>query len=509
MTPVPRRSAAAGGLLRAPGAGGRDRWPASWPCRTSDARRLLEGAEVELPDADVDELVGRTEGWPVGLYLAALAVKAGGPRTAVRPPFTGDDRFMADYLRSELLAHLPQPRVAFLTRTAVLDRMSGPLCDAVLAADRSRLVLESLEGSNLLVVRWTAPRVVPLPPSVPRAAPGRARPARARADRELHTRAAACCEANGLPEMAIDHAQAAETPTGRPAGPPPGPPAYAGAASTPSAAGGLVRGPGTDERYPASPCTGPGPGVAGQAGGAERWASAAERGTATGTVPDGSTVESWLAMARALLCRDGVERMGADVRIALAGLAPASTWRATALLLEGLAFLLEGEVERADPVLAHAVEVATDAGAMPAAATALAERSLVAIQHRDCNGPRPWRAGPADQSGRVPGRLPPHRLVHGVVARTALHRGDGPRAREHLARRPGAAATHYAPDHGRQTLSSWCAPTWRWTTPPAPGGPARRPRHPPAGPTRRPPREAEERVEAGHDPRGHRRRVLA
>jgi LuxR family maltose regulon positive regulatory protein len=176
-----------------------------------EAKALLEGAGVGLADADVDELVRRTEGWPVGLYLAALAVKAGGPRTAVRPAFTGDDRFMADYLRSELLAHLPQPRVAFLTRTAVLDRMSGPLCDAVLAADRSRLVLESLEGSNLLVVpldrhrEWY--RYHHLFRELLQAELDRREP---ELIRELHARAAAWCEANGLPEMAIDHAQAAE-----------------------------------------------------------------------------------------------------------------------------------------------------------------------------------------------------------------------------------------------------------------------------------------------------------
>ena len=175
-----------------------------------EAQALLEGAGVGLTDADVDELVGRTEGWPVGLYLAALAVKAGGPRTAVRPAFTGDDRFMADYLRSELLAHLPQPRVAFLTRTAVLDRMSGPLCDAVLAADRSRPVLESLEGSNLLVVpldrhrEWY--RYHHLFRELLQAELDRREP---ELITELHARAAAWCEANGLPEMAIDHAQAA------------------------------------------------------------------------------------------------------------------------------------------------------------------------------------------------------------------------------------------------------------------------------------------------------------
>jgi LuxR family transcriptional regulator, maltose regulon positive regulatory protein len=72
-----------------------------------EARALLEGAGVGLDDAEVKELVARTEGWPVGLYLAALALKAGGPQATAGPAFTGDDRCMADYLRSELLG-LPE-----------------------------------------------------------------------------------------------------------------------------------------------------------------------------------------------------------------------------------------------------------------------------------------------------------------------------------------------------------------------------------------------------------------
>ena len=104
----------------------------------------------------------------MGLYLAALARKAGRPPPARVAGFTGDDRFMADYLRSELLARLPPELVAFLTRTAVLDRMSGPLCDAVLAPAGRAEVLASLEGSNLLLVPLDRrQRVVPLPPPVP------------------------------------------------------------------------------------------------------------------------------------------------------------------------------------------------------------------------------------------------------------------------------------------------------------------------------------------------------
>jgi LuxR family maltose regulon positive regulatory protein len=119
-----------------------------------ETRALLEGAGVELDEAAVSELLARTEGWPVGLYLAALAHKAdgGGPRRHAWAGFTGDDRFMADYLWSELLGQRPPDRVAFLTRTAVLERMCGPLCDAVLETTGSGDVLAWLEASNLLLV---------------------------------------------------------------------------------------------------------------------------------------------------------------------------------------------------------------------------------------------------------------------------------------------------------------------------------------------------------------------
>ena len=175
-----------------------------------EAELLLKGAEVDVSGVDVVELVGRTEGWPAGLYLAALALKAGGPQATAGPAFTGDDRFMADYLRSELLDRLPHQTVSFLTRTAVLERMCGPLCDAILDVTGSSAVLASLEESNLLLVpldrrrRWYRYHhlfrellTTELDRREPDLVP------------QLHTRAAGWWEANGLPETAIHHAQAA------------------------------------------------------------------------------------------------------------------------------------------------------------------------------------------------------------------------------------------------------------------------------------------------------------
>ena len=94
-------------------------------------------------------------------------------------------------------------------------------------------------------------------------------------------------------------------------------------------------------------------------------------------------MDSYLAILLALLCRDGVGRMRADAEAALAGLSPASPWRAGAMVFKGAAELLDGWADRADATLAHAVEVGRHAAALPAVSTALAERCLLAIQGDD------------------------------------------------------------------------------------------------------------------------------
>jgi len=404
-----------------------------------EAALLLSDAGVELSREEVDELVRQTEGWPVGLYVAALARKAGGPRRRPWAGFTGHDRLMAEYLRSELLARLPQRTVSFLTRTAVLERMSGPLCDAVLGATESGRVLESLEGLNLLLVpldrrrEWY--RYHRLFRDLLRAELERREPGLIPV---LHARAAAWCETNDLPELAIDHAQAAGD-ADRAAR------LVAGLAQSAYASGRVdtarqwlawFEDQRLIDRYPPVAVQGAWlHALVGQPAAAERWAAAAEHELAAGTLPDGSTVEASVALLRALLCRDGVARMRADAEAALAGLGPGSPWRATALGLQGISYLLDGEADRADPILAHAVDVATGVGAMPAASAALAQRSIVAMERHDWSQAESFaeralevlRAGHLDDYVMSP-------LVYAVAARTAVYRGDVPRAREHLAR---------------------------------------------------------------------------
>jgi LuxR family maltose regulon positive regulatory protein len=403
-----------------------------------EARLLLEGAGVELDDAELTELVGQTEGWPVGLYLAALALKAGGRHRTAGFAFTGDDRLMADYLRTELLSRVPRGRVSFLTRTSVLERMCGPLCDAVLGTTRSGRILEALEGSNLLLVpldrrrEWY--RYHKLFQQLLRAElDHRERAVVAR----LHARAGAWCEANGLPEIAIDHAQAAgdADQVAR---------LVAAHLMATYASGRLETvdrwlqwfdDQGSIDRYPAVATLGAVVrALMGQAAAAERWAAAVERMPLEETAPDGSTMESWRATLRAYLCRKGIGEMRRDAETAREGLAPASRVRPTAAALEGISWLLDGEPDRADLILTHAVAAGRDIGAWPVTAVALAERAIVAIERGNWHDVETLaeRGLAIVQGGRLDDYAP-SALVYALAARTAAHRGDLSPARESLA----------------------------------------------------------------------------
>ena len=171
----------------------------------AEAASLLAAARVELAEGEVAELTRRTEGWPVALYLAALSVKA--QPAANGAGLSGRDRFLVDYLQSVLLSGLSPTKVQFLTRTAVLDRLSGPLCDAVLGTTGSAAVLASLERSNLLVVpvdrqrEWY--RYHQLFRELLRGELERSEPELVG---ELTRRAARWCAHHGLAEAAIDYA---------------------------------------------------------------------------------------------------------------------------------------------------------------------------------------------------------------------------------------------------------------------------------------------------------------
>ncbi len=403
----------------------------------AEAEALLAGAGVTLGDAELADLVARTEGWPVGLYLAALAHLAGGAYVAT-VPFTGDDRLMADYLRSELLDRMPRGRLQFLMRTSVLDRMSGPLCDAVLDTTRSARLLEALEESNLLLTpldrrrEWY--RYHPLFRDL----------LRSELDRReghlvagLHARAARWCEENGLPEMAIEHARAAgDTDLVATLVADNMLAAYAGGRmETVRRWVDWFEERDLIGRYPAVAILGAAlSALMGQPGAAERCAAVAERAPLDSVMADGSPYASWCAVVRALMCRRGVGAMVEDSRLAYEGLAPTSLWRATARALQGVAQLLRGDADLADATFTHAEALAVDAGAFPVASVAVAERAVAAIERGD------WAEADALSARAVTivrdghlGDYMPSALVYAVAARTAAHRGDMAQAQLWLA----------------------------------------------------------------------------
>ena len=175
-----------------------------------EAASLLAAAEVVLGGEELADLHRRTEGWATGLYLAALYLREGGSLPGMAGSFGGDDQFVTDYVESEFLVRISRRQRVFLTRAAVLERMSGPLCEAALDLPGAGAVLAELASSNLLLVpldrqgQWyryhhlfrdmlraelerTEPGVVP----------------------ELRRRAAAWCQRHDLPEEALEYSMAA------------------------------------------------------------------------------------------------------------------------------------------------------------------------------------------------------------------------------------------------------------------------------------------------------------
>ena len=98
-----------------------------------EAAALLRGeaAGAALPDAAVAALAARTEGWAAGLQLAALSLRGQPDVAGFVAAFTGSHRYVLDFLAEEVLERQGGQVRAFLLETSVLERLSGPLCDAV------------------------------------------------------------------------------------------------------------------------------------------------------------------------------------------------------------------------------------------------------------------------------------------------------------------------------------------------------------------------------------------
>ena len=120
---------------------------------SAEADAFLNGRlGLGLTPGDVEGLVARTEGWPAGLYLAALSLRHAADRHALVRRFGGSNRHVIDFLVTEVLEAHDPPAQALMLRTSVLERLSGPLCDAVLEQEGSAAMLGALSRSNLFLV---------------------------------------------------------------------------------------------------------------------------------------------------------------------------------------------------------------------------------------------------------------------------------------------------------------------------------------------------------------------
>ncbi len=107
---------------------------------------------LNLTPQDIATLSSRTEGWAAGLHMAALSIQGRQDISGFINGFTGTNRYILDYLVEEVLLRQPKSVHNFLLQTAILDRMTGSLCDAVTGQGDGQQTLERLENDNLFVV---------------------------------------------------------------------------------------------------------------------------------------------------------------------------------------------------------------------------------------------------------------------------------------------------------------------------------------------------------------------
>ncbi|HEX2424104.1 MAG TPA: LuxR C-terminal-related transcriptional regulator [Actinomycetota bacterium] len=399
-----------------------------------EAGALIRSVAPHLPADDVHELWVRTEGWSAGLYLAALARRELEGSTA---PLDGNERYLAEYLRAEVLSHLSRAQTRFLVRSSALTSLSGPLCDAALRRTGSAGVLRQIERSGAMLIPLDALgkeyRLHPLLQDFLRAD----LTGEAGAEAMIARRASLWCERHDLIDSAIEYASIADDPD-RVA-------ALFGAHGLDVAWTGRIERmqewlDWLDERAPRDRY----PTIAffrtwinlllGREREAALAAKVAQDARISGPMPDGSSHEAWVHLLRAALCREGIDAMEKDARLATEALEPYSPWQPTASLLLGIAVMLAGDLEEADHHLADAIEMGEERFALITMSVAFAERSFIAILEGRWSDAAGFAEHACELTDREPVRpFATHALAHVAAARVARHRGEADVARAHLA----------------------------------------------------------------------------
>jgi LuxR family maltose regulon positive regulatory protein len=407
------------------------------------AEQIFSQAHVNLTPELAAAVTARTEGWPVGLYLAALIAKdSHGEPSSI----SGDDRYVADYLYRESLMQLPEDLQRFLRRTAVLDQLCAPLCDAILAESGAQARLRDLEATSLFLVpldrrrgwyRYHALFREFLLAELQQVEPD--------VIAKLHLRAADWYESNRSPAFALEHllntterdrcvrlVTSLALPTYQ-----------AGQLSTVQRWLATLGDSAVEEYPPLAVMAGGIAMLTGKPADAQRWAALIDTVSFEPVPVDGNaSFDSSRAMLRAAMCRAGAEQMATDASLAAAKEPAWSPWRASALMLCAEAQLLLGDRDRATALFVETSAAAPSLGDVDTTILSKAELAVMAM-----DGGR-W-ADAADHLKLALTAIDDYRLedyaisvlAFAAAARLATHRGDRNEADRQLARAMRARPT--------------------------------------------------------------------
>lgn len=400
------------------------------------AQQIFAEARVSLTPELAAIVTERTEGWPVGLYLAAVIAKESKGEVLT---VTGDDRYVADYLYRESLLQLPENVQRFLRRTAVLDQLCGPLCDALLGESSAHAHLRRLEAASLFLIpldrrrewyRYHALFREFLLAELRRIEP--------EVITKLHLRAADWYESNESPELALEHLLKTPErdrcvqlvsklilPTYN-----------AGQMSTVQRWLAALGDASIEEYPPLAVLAAWASVLTGDATEALRWAAIVDTASSD-LVPLDSTAsfDSARAMLRAVMCAAGPEAMMADASYAVAHEPAWSPWRDTALWLFAEAHLLAGDIGQAGALFAESSTVAATRANTDSIVVCESELALLAIDRGR------WKEA-AERLELALATIDEYRMHDYVMAvlafvgaaRLSLHRGDVNEADRQLAR---------------------------------------------------------------------------
>ncbi len=353
----------------------------------AEAGALMRRVGVDLDPGTVQVLTQRTEGWPVGLYLAAVWLHDRGGNSADLNDFGGHDHLLAEYFRDEVLAGVPCELAEFMVCSSVLDELSAPLCDAVMRRRGSGPLLAQAARTNLFLrpadgahehYRWHELLRESFERELRRAAPD--------LHAELHARTSVWWSQRGDVDRAIAHAVAA------------GDAERVADLLWPNVASYAMRGRGAQvqhwlgglaphqtARHPKLALSAAHVAMAmGDFGQAHAWRlHAAEAIEQCADVHRDDSVMAAAALVDAMTARADLSGMSEAATRAYDLAPPGSPWRPLACMLKGTALHLAGELKSAQPLLREGSDLGLD-GAPSVAALCLAQSAVIALEQGDC-----------------------------------------------------------------------------------------------------------------------------